>query len=331
MHIASHFSVRSTARTLLLLALLGLGTTARADFFNDIYEGIFGEDEQKQVPTAEGAATTATSEDSEPEPFRQTLSDARLTDIVEKQEELFAEIENKPERRNDLEYQRRLRAIATQYDSFLLDNPDYVYGYLLYGKFLRRTGQSDLANNAFMKANMLDPNIAVAKQQIGNYLAEEGEYTLALAYYLSAIELEPDEPLYHYDLGILLSHYRTQFIESGTFDPDTLDRSMLKTFRDASDLDPANRDYHIRFAEAFFEVDNPDWQDALNQWTILSKGIDDPLQLELVQLQKARVLTEMGRTREAREVLATVQRPSLQEAKQELEARLGSATARAQP
>lgn len=331
----------STARRLLAgaFALLLVAVPARADFFENIYDGLFGPSEEEtapartDMPTAAGAATTKTSSDDEAghEPYRQTLSDARLADIVERQEELFAEMEVDSARRGELEYGRRLRAIATEYDSFLLDNPDYVYGYLLYGKFLRRAGENKRANDAFMRANMLDPNLAVAKQQIGNYLTEEGEYGLALPYYLAAIDLEPEVPVYRYELGELLSRYRSNFIASGKFDTATLDRNLLEAFHDASQMDPANRDTHIRYAEAFFEVDNPDWQDALNQWTILSKGITDPLQLDLVHLQQARVLIQMGRLDQARKILATVERPSLQEARQKLEAEIATATAHAKP
>jgi hypothetical protein len=39
----------------------------------------------------------------------------------------------------------------------------------------------------------------------------------------------------------------------------------------------------------------------------------------------------MGRLDQAHKVLATIERPSLQEARQELEAEIASATARAQP
>ncbi len=328
-----------TGCQLLILALtlwLGTGTAARADFFDDIYDGLFGPSEEEKTddtPTAQGAATTtdAASTEGEHEPYRETLSDARLIDILESQDALFEEMAANSAHRSEAEYERRLQVIATEYDSFLLDNPEYVYGYLLYGKFLRSIGETKAANKAFMKANMLDPNLAVAKQQIGNYLAEEGEYALALPYYLAAIDLEPEEPLYRYELGELLSRYRKFYIDKGIFEPETLDRNMLDAFHSASQLAPANRDYHIRYAEAFFEVEDPDWQDALNQWRILGKGVTDPLKLDLIHLQEARVLIKMGRTDEARQVLATVERPSLQEARAEVEAELGSASARAQP
>ncbi|MEM8549194.1 MAG: hypothetical protein AAGF10_00235 [Verrucomicrobiota bacterium] len=149
----------------------------------------------------------------EQEVFSQTLADSRLTEIYLQEQALFEELEKDALQLDEAEYQRRLRSIATLYEGFLLDNEDYAYGYLMYGKFLRRAGQPRAANNAFMKANMIDPNIAVAKQQIGNFLAEEGEYGLALPYYLAAIELEPDVALYRYQLGELLHRYRRFFID----------------------------------------------------------------------------------------------------------------------
>ena len=43
-----------------------------------------------------------------------------------------------------------------------------------------------------LKANQLDPDIPLVKNELGNYLAEEGKPLEALNYYLSAVKLEPE-------------------------------------------------------------------------------------------------------------------------------------------
>lgn len=329
----------------ILTAALLLGGCETVD---ETWDDIFGDDEEapRSAATRPGTAPSttsaarnqpATSTSDEPrrytytigesaqqaEPvFRETMTDRRLADIYEEQQALYAEIEADPTGRDEPEYERRLRAIGTEYESLLLDSPDYAYGYLMYGKFLRRTGNPRAANNAFLKANMLDPNFAVAKQQIGNFLAEEGEYGLALPYYLSAIELEPDEPLYRYQLGELLYSYRDFYVDSGKFDRPTIDQNMLDAFHAAVERAPDNREFRQRYAEAFFDVESPDWDEAMKQWNVLMGRSESDLQRELIQLQRARILIELKRPEEARLILNRVERPSLQEARTELQERL---------
>ncbi len=302
------FSNTHTYTFAALLAALGLLSGC------DSTDDLFGEDEPTPRPRTEL---------SSPEQPRQTetLADVRLKSIQDAQDKLFAELEADPYSLDEAEYQRRLQTIATQYDSFILDNPDYAYGLLLYGKFLRRTGRTSDANLAFMRANSLVPDMAVAKQQIGNFLVEEGEYGLALPYYLSAIELEPSVAIYRYQLGELLYQYRSYFIESDKLDAVTLDQNMLEAFAKAVELDPTNREYRTRYAEAFFDVQQPDWHTAMAQWDILEVGAENDIERDLIKLQQARVLIELGYYADAQKVLESVTRPSLAEARAELEAR----------
>ena len=56
----------------------------------------------------------------------------------------------------------------------LLDNPDDINALLLFGKFLRKTGLHENAISIFLKADQINPNIAVIKQELGNFLVEKG-------------------------------------------------------------------------------------------------------------------------------------------------------------
>ena len=66
-----------------------------------------------------------------------------------------------------------------------------------------------------MRANQLDSDLPLVKNQLGNYLAEEGRPLEAINYYLAATRLEPKEPLYHFQIGTLLSAARDDFLKSG--------------------------------------------------------------------------------------------------------------------
>ena len=60
--------------------------------------------------------------------------------------------------------------------------------------FLKEQGNSEDAFSKFWKADQLNPNIAVTKQQIGNFFVENGRIIEAFPFFLQATRLEPEEP-----------------------------------------------------------------------------------------------------------------------------------------
>jgi tetratricopeptide (TPR) repeat protein len=197
----------------------------------------------------------------------------------------------------------------------LLDQPDDVSAYILYGKLLRRVQEREQAFIAFLKADELDPKIAVVKQQIGNHLAEEGKGKAALTFYLSAIDLEPETAIYHFALGQLIFDFREEFFSQNIFTQDALEREMLKAFRQAATLAPENFDYQMRLGEAYYDLVSPDWKSALLHWNKLRKQASTSLQIEILNLHRARVLGKLGRNEEAQSLLDQVLNPALQKSK----------------
>lgn len=257
-------------------------------------------------------------------PRGETMADRRLRDIYEKQHELYERLSAEGKELDDPEYDRLINEVLTQYQSYLLDYPESVHGCILYGKMLRDVGQRKDANHVFLRANRLDGNIAVVKQQIGNYLAEEGEAELALAYYISAAELAPEQPIYAYQIGELLYAYRDLLVAEGALDAATAETQMLNAFARAHELDPSNRRLTQRYAEAFYDVSAPDWHRALLLWQALEGSARDPVERQWARLQEARVLIKMDRKAEARQALEDITQPSLQEARQMLHQEAGA-------
>ncbi|WP_309384825.1 hypothetical protein [Cerasicoccus frondis] len=253
-----------------------------------------------------------------------TMADRRLRDIYDRQQQLYQRLANEGGQLRDPEYDRLITEVLTQYQSYILDYPDSVYGVILYGKMLRDIGQRDKANHAFLRANRIDENIAVVKQQIGNYLAEEGEPSLALAYYMAAAELEPNEAIYAYQIGEVLHTYRDELIADQALEATLLDEQMLNAFATAHELAPGNRQLNQRYAEAYFDVDNPDWATARTLWRKLEISSSDPAEIDWIRMQEARVLIQMGHYAEARQILGQITTPGLDEAKTQLLAQAAS-------
>ncbi|MFQ3225299.1 MAG: tetratricopeptide (TPR) repeat protein [Lentimonas sp.] len=248
------------------------------------------------------------------------LDTQRLLDISKREQKIYQQIAADPEYYSGDDLERHFNELILSYSTYLSENPDDVSALILYGKLLRRIGKNEEAFKAFLKADELDPQIAVVKQQIGNHLAETGKGKAALTFTLNAIELAPDVPAYHYALGEILFTFRDQFLEEAIFTRDALDREMLKAFQTAVRLEPDSFDGQMRLGEAYYDLASPDWKAALLHWDKVRKATpsDDSLRRQILDLHKARVLGKLGRAEEAKALAATIVQSSLQQSKQQV-------------
>lgn len=248
----------------------------------------------------------------------QSLADIKLQAIVETQNALLTQLQSNPEYYSEIEKERRFIDLFKEYEEFILNNPNYIHADILYGKLLRQAGLTKKAYRVFLNANKKDPNIAVIQQQIGNFLAEEGEYALALNHFLQAIELEPKEAIYHYQLGELLHRYKKSFLAANILSEDKFDHQMLNAFCKARELGNDSWVYQVRYAEAFYDVNKPRWDDALILWKNLEDQAPNTVEKEIVFLNQARIQIKKKEYKQAKECLAKVYSPSLEKSRREL-------------
>lgn len=247
-----------------------------------------------------------------------SFASERLLRIAEKEANIYQKLAEDPEFYSDEDLDRRIRELVQSYHTYLADHPKDPDAYVLYGKLLRRMGRDKEAFNAFLKADELNPRIAVVKQQIGNYLAETGETESALTFYLLAVELDPTTAVYHYGLGELLLNFGQTFIDSGIYTRDAIDREMLKCFQAAAKLEPANFDFQMRLGEAYYDLSSPDWKAAILHWNQLRKQANSPIMEQVIDLHRARILSMLGRHEDARSLADSVTNPALQMSRQQV-------------
>lgn len=246
------------------------------------------------------------------------LADKRLADIAVREEQIYRKIAEDPEFYSEGDIERHVTDLVGAYSAYLMDHPKDANALILYGKLLRRIQKFEESFGAFLKADEIDPDIAVVKQQIGTHLAESGKPKAALPFYLRAVELEPQTAVYHFALGQLLQEFRDTFIEEKIFTRDALEREMLKAFRKAAALAPTAFDLQMRLGEAYYDLSSPDWKSALLHWNRMRKETENELQAEILDLHRARVMGKLGRTQEAAELAQKVGIPSLQQSKQQV-------------
>ena len=118
-----------------------------------------------------------------------TLAQTKLAAIVAKENRLFAAASDERVM-NEKELTRKIQDLVSDYESYLIDNPNDVTALILFGKFLRRVDQPGPATGMFLKADKINSNLSVVKQQIANYLAEKGRIADALPFLLRAVEAQ---------------------------------------------------------------------------------------------------------------------------------------------
>jgi len=271
--------------------------------------------------TLAGGATLQAA-DPAPTASAESMADRSLKQIVERQKDLLAEEARKGPGFDQDNFQNQMQLVCQSYEILLRENPTYAPGFASYGYLLGKVGQRKASIAILLRANKLDPDLALVKNQIGNFLAEEGRPREALPYYLAAIKLEPKEPLYHYQLGTLLYVARDDFIKSGEWTPEALEHSMHEAFRHAAELAPDRIEFTYRYAESFYDLTNPDWDAALKAWTLLEAKSGSELERQTMRLHEANVLLKAGKTDHVRVLLDSITDPALAAQKQKLVAQL---------
>ena len=97
------------------------------------------------------------------------LADRKLLKIIRHEEQFFSQNQNFV---NDpKELSRKAQDLVSLYESYLAENPNDTNALILFGKFLNKVGQKS-CDGFFLKADTINPKLAVVKQQIGNFLVE---------------------------------------------------------------------------------------------------------------------------------------------------------------
>ena len=248
----------------------------------------------------------------------ESLAERKLRQIAETQKQLLADAEKQGDNLDAEALRAQAQRIAHEYDLLIADNPKFAAGLAAYGFFLGKVGMRKESIGMLLKANQYDPNIPLVKNQIGNFLAEEGRPLEAAPYFLAAIKLDPKEPLYHYQLGTLLIEARDTFLKSGEWTRAALDNAMHHAFQSAAELAPDRVEFAYRYGESFYDLESPNWDDALKVWSKLEEKASTPIERETMRLHAANVMIKQGKRDHAKALLETVTVPELQPQKQKL-------------
>lgn len=252
----------------------------------------------------------------------ETMPELTLKRLVQRQKDLLEQAREQGQNLDQESLRVQLQEICHGYELLLNQAPKMAEAYAAYGYLLRQVGMDKQSVGLMLKANELNPDLPIVKNEIGNYLAEQGKPLEAVGYYLAAIKLEPTEPLYHYQLGTLLYEARDDFIRSGDWTVESVDKAMQEAFKRATELAPDRLDFAYGYGESFYQAHNPDWNQALALWVSLEKRAHSPLEKQTILLHEANVLLKLNRPQEAAPLLGLVSEKELQADRQKLIAQI---------
>jgi tetratricopeptide (TPR) repeat protein len=168
-----------------------------------------------------------------------------------------------------------------------------------YAEFLWNIEERDQAMRRWRAAEQIDPRNAVVLNHLGGAHLAIGEVQRALDRFTRATEVEPNNPLYHFNLANVAFVFRHD-LEKGDENAFHL---ALHHFAEASRLAPADPEYARAYAEVFYSIPNPDWNAALAAWDRFRELTTNK---DFALLNLARVHMKLGQKDQARACLAEV-------------------------
>ena len=256
-----------------------------------------------------------------------TLAQRRILDILKAQDDLFADPNIGAGNANaDAELLTKAMRVNSLWKTFFLDNPDDFEAHVLYGKFLRRIGQSDRAYETFKRADELRPDVPVVLQQLSALEAESGEVVKAFGHMRAALAAEPDNAVFLLQCAYIMVLGKNEIVaEAKLLSPAEFDALLSACYGKIAEQNPDDRAAKVRYAQSFYDLFAPDWQKALSIWRELEKSASLNLERQTARANIARVLVELGRDSEAEQILKTVDAPALARAKTLLLREIGRA------
>ena len=208
----------------------------------------------------------------------------------------------------------RLR-VEQIYYQLVRDNPQSVPAQNALAAFLWKTGKPEAAVEHWHTAQHLEPKNGEAANSLGGAYLRIGRVREAADQFLLAVRSESDNPDYHFDLGNVEFILRRDLTAAWKIDSAELLQRALFQFREASRLASTDLEYARAYAETFYGMPNPDWNEAQVAW---QHYLELSTNRNFAYLQLARVSLKQHKKDEALSFLNKISDPSYSWLKEKL-------------
>jgi tetratricopeptide (TPR) repeat protein len=227
---------------------------------------------------------------------------------------------------------KRFEPVKQAYEDFLRLHPEHARARLAYGSFLNDIGEEDAALGQWEKARESDPQNPASWNNLANYYGHNGPVTNAFKYYARAIELDPKESTYYFNLATTVYLFRHDATNYYKLPLAQVFEKAMHLYRKALELDPDNFVLATDYAQSYYGFDptltgnaeqdhkikQKRCDDALAAWQRAFQLARDDLERQGVLLHYARLQINAGRFAEARTNLNAVTNDGLSGTKSNL-------------
>ena len=208
----------------------------------------------------------------------------------------------------------RLR-VEQIYYQLVRDNPQSVPAQNALAAFLWKNGKAEAAVLHWLTVQRLEPKNAEAANSLGGAYLRIGRVREAAEQFLLAVRSESDNPDYHFDLANVEFLFRSDLTAAWKINSAELLQRALFQFREASRLAPTDPEYARAYAETFYGVPNPDWNEAQVAW---QHYLEVSRNRNFAYLQLARVTLKQYKKAEALSFLDKISDSSFSGVKEKL-------------
>jgi len=205
--------------------------------------------------------------------------------------------------------------VAQLYYQLVRDNPQSVPAQNALAAFLWKNGEAEAAVEHWRIAQRVEPANAETANSLGGAYLGLGRVPDAAGQFLLAIHSEATNPLYHFNLANVEFVLRRDLTAAWKIDSAELLQRAMFQFREASRLAPMNLEYARAYAETFYGMPNPDWEEAQIAWQHYLELSTDR---NFAYLQLARVSLQRHKNAEALSFLDKVSDSAYSEVKEKL-------------
>jgi tetratricopeptide (TPR) repeat protein len=195
----------------------------------------------------------------------------------------------------------RARKLAQLYRDLAAKYPDENAVQRACGDYFAQAGDRDAAVSYWRRAQALDPHDARSADSLGSIALAQTDVREATREFQLAVDAEPDNANYHFELANVLYLFRHQLADQNALS------EALDHFRCASDLAPNDRRFALAYAETFDIFPAPDWDAALAAWQKV-RTLSAPA-TDFADSHLARISLRLGRLEDARHYLDAIHDP----------------------
>jgi len=150
--------------------------------------------------------------------------------------------------------EKRFAPVRKAYEEFLQRNPNHAKARLAYGSFLNDIQEEEAAHLQWEKAREADPGNPAAWNNLANYYGHNGPVTNSFRYYAKAIELDPTQSTYYFNLATTVYLFRRDATNFYQISEEQVFEKAMALYRKALELDSDFLPSRINLGRAYEQL-----------------------------------------------------------------------------